>query len=460
VSIRQAVLAVAVLCGSFGASPLLAASGPNPAPLHSWLLPIAAWVGVVWLGALLVLLVAGWALSRAALEAAARVPTVASGRAFGASAFLRKTYGVVLWLCCAYYYVSIPLIVGAVLLLGGGLIYGFFALGRVPIKLVAIIAILVLATVWSILKSLFVRVVDEDPGVRLDLRSHPRLRAVLQEVATRVITRPVQAVYLTPGTDVAVMERGGLSQQLRGAAERCLILGVGVLEGMRVGAFKAILAHEYGHFSNRDTAGGGFALAVRRSLLTMAGNLAQSGTAAWYNPAWLFLNGFYRVFLRISLGASRLQEVMADRWAAFTYGSKAFEEGLRHVIERSVRFDAHAVTTLQEVVQGQQALANLYAHRPASAPEATEVDKAVKEALRRPASAYDSHPSPTERLRWVRALAAKGKVASPDDAADAWSLFPDREQIEQHMTGEVRNNMFHSHGIKIEGRAEDPAVMT
>src|SRR4029079_12221765 len=131
------------------------------------------------------------------------------------------------------------------------------------------------------------------------------------------------------------------------------------LEGMRLGPLKAVLAHEYGHLTNRDTAGGGFALAGRRSLHTMAQSLASSGAAAWYNPAWLFLNGFYRVFLRISQGASRLQEVLADRWAVFAYGADAFEAGLRHVIERSVRFDAHVGATINEVVKQKLPLANL-----------------------------------------------------------------------------------------------------
>ena len=98
-----------------------------------------------------------------------------------------------------------------------------------------------------------------------------------------------------------------------------------------------VLAHEYGHLSNRDTAGGRFALAVRRSLMIMAGHLALGRAATWYNPAWLFVKGFNRVFLLISQGATRLQEVLADRWAALSYGSRAFEEGLRHVVARAVR---------------------------------------------------------------------------------------------------------------------------
>src|SRR4029079_11659575 len=180
-------------------------------------------------------------------------------------------------------------------------------------------------------------------------------------------------VYLTPGTDLAVFERGGMLRQLRGNTERCLILGVGVLDGLELAPFKAILAHEYGHFSNQDTAGGGFALAVRRSLFTMAHHLAAGGAATWYNPAWWFVNGFHRVFLRISQGASRLQEVLADRWAAFTYGAAAFERGLRHVIERSVYFDAHADAALGKAIQTKIPLANLYQVEPARLPDQADL---------------------------------------------------------------------------------------
>jgi Zn-dependent protease with chaperone function len=142
------------------------------------------------------------------------------------------------------------------------------------------------------------------------------------------------------------------------------------------------------------------------------------------------------VFLRISQGASRLQEILADRWAAFTYGSRAFEEGLRHVIEQSVRFDARAGATLQDMAA--QPVSNLYQHQPASPVAEAEVEKAIREVLNRAASPYDSHPSPAERTRWVRALGARGSVQSADDASEAWTLFEDRAAIEQRMTGHVR----------------------
>jgi Zn-dependent protease with chaperone function len=365
---------------------------------------------------------------------------------------LRSIYKAVLWASCAYYYLSIPLVLATVVLAGGGFVYMFVMLGWIPIKLVLIAGILVLVTVWAGIKSLFVRGVDEDPGERLDLAEHPRLRSLLDEVAHEIRTRPVDNVYLTPGTQLAVMERGGMLRQLRGNSERCLILGVGVLDGLKVGPFKAILAHEYGHFSNEDTAGGGFALAVRRSLATMGQALAENGAATWYNPAWLFLHGFYRVFLRISQGASRLQELLADRWAAFTYGARAFEQGLRHVIERSIRFDRHAGATLAEVVGTATPVANFYTYVPEKQPEEIEIVNQVQEAVAAMPSPYDSHPSPRDRFAWVHSLEHEGGTGSMEHAGeDAWSLFGDREAIERNMTEAIRVNVMRSTGTSFLG---------
>jgi Zn-dependent protease with chaperone function len=390
-----------------------------------------------WMASLLLLFSLGALLSAATLRAAGRVPARSSGEAQGSDAFLRRVYKAILWLSCAYYWVSIPLIVLAVVGLGGGLLYLFLEIGRIPIKLALIIVVLMFVTLVSIVKSLFARGSDEDPGLPLDLEGQPRLRALLDEVAGRIGTRPVDNVYLTPGTDLAVFERGGMLRQLRGKTERCLILGVGVLEGMTLGPFKAIMAHEYGHFSNQDTAGGGFALAVRRSLFTMGENLAEGGAAAWYNPAWLFFQGFYRVFLRISQGASRLQEVLADRWAAFTYGATAFEQGLRHVIERSIYFNAHANNALGRAVEAQLPVANLYQFESSALADESELKQAIEEALRAEPSPYDSHPSPVDRFKWVHAVAGAGRELSPVDQTEVWDLFENRAEIERTFTRAV-----------------------
>jgi len=423
----------------------------KPSYLRVW--PWVVRIGGAWLGGFALLFVLGALLSGAALRAARRVPSLRDGSLTGTDHVLRKLYAAVLTLCCVYYYVSIPLTLIVVVVAGGGIVYACFAVGQVPIKLVAIVVIVVIATVASVLKSLFVRSRDVDPGQKLDLAANPRLRALLDEVARKVGTRAVDNVYLTPGTDVAVTERGGMWRTVRGTTERCLILGVAVLRDFPVGELKAVLAHEYGHFTNRDTAGGSFALAVRRSLLVMAHSLAQSGAAAWYNPAWLFLNGFFRLFLRISQGASRLQEVLADRWAAAAYGSESFERGLRHVVGAEAHFRAHVNATIKEVVDGHLPLPNLYRYQPAAAVSESDVASTVDEALNRKPSPYDSHPAPADRIAWVRALGAVG-VHAISDGDPAWSLFADPDGLEQQMTAEVRDNVANQLGVEIPAVAE------
>jgi Zn-dependent protease with chaperone function len=412
-----------------------------------WWKPAAITLGI-WFACFALLLGAGVILSRIALRAAHEPPSDLSANATGLSSNLRRVYGTVLFLSSIFYYVSVPIVIGLVLLIGGGLIYGSFVIGHIPIKLVILIAVLIFVTLSSIVKSLFVRIPDDDPGMRLELEKHPSLRALLDAVAARIGTRAVDNVYLTPGTDVAVMER-------RRTKERCLILGVAGLDGLAIRPLKAVLGHEYGHFTNRDTSGGAFALRVRNSVSATAYGLASGGAAAWYNPAWLFVNGFHRAFLRISEGASRLQEVLADRWAVFAYGADAFEAGLKHVVTRGVLFDAHVGATLKEVVDGQLPLTNLYTYQPAKAGE--DVDAAIEEALQRQTSAYDSHPSPAERFAIVHALPRHGNAPDENDDAPAWSLFADALELQRAMTAQVRDNVRANYGIEIAAEAEASA---
>jgi len=406
-----------------------------------WWKPAAIALGA-WFAGFALLLIAGAVLSRIALRAAQERPADLSENATQLSSGVRKAYGAVLVLCSAFYYISIPIVIASVLALGGGLIYAFFAIGHIPIKLVILLVLVIGVTIISILKSLFIRVRDNDPGMKVDLAREPRLRALLEEVAARIGTRPVDNVYLTPSTDVAVYERGK-----RKPKERCLILGIAALDGLELRPLKAVLGHEYGHFTNRDTGGGTFALAVRNSLNATAISLIRGGAAAWYNPAWLFVNGFNRVFLRISEGASRLHEVLADRWAVFAYGADAFEAGLRHVVERGLRFDAHVGATLKEVVEGKVPLANLYTYAPKETPQ--DLSSAIEDALNRKSSPYDSHPTPAERFALVRALPQHGSESGADDHLPAWSLFTDPLAMQQSMTAQVRENVRNNYGVEI-----------
>jgi len=379
-----------------------------------------------WLSLSSLLVLAGTALSRITLRTAENWTPDSARR--GAS--LRAVYRGVLVVCSLLYYLSLPLVLLAVVALAAGLVYGMFVIGYIPIKLGLIAALMVFATAAALVKSLTYRPSDEAPGVHVQLAGEPELRATLDEVAARIGTRPVDTVYMTPDTNLAVFERK------RG--ERCLVLGAGVLEGMPLPAFKAILAHEYGHFSNRDTAGGGFALSVRRSLLRFVVGLAESGHNTVWNPAWWFATGFYRIFLRVSQGASRLQEILADRRAAEAYGGAAFASGLRHVLACDLHFEQHVNAEIERALKAREPLQRLWSPL---ADRTTDAEQ-LSAALNREPSPYDSHPSPRDRIRWVEHLRSDAHdVDGTDDVhdvhvapRDAWSLFKNRAQHEREVT--------------------------
>jgi Zn-dependent protease with chaperone function len=411
--------------------------GNDPSPPELWV-HWALWLVVTWLGSLVLLVAIGEALSMLTLRFANRGPAEGSGQASGLDPWLRRTYRSVLAAMCVYYFVSLPLVV--LMILGFGALFTYFSTagGYIRPKGLVAVAIVVGSSLYAMFRSLVLRPKDRDPGERLVLSRHPELRAVLDEVASKIGTRPVDSVYVTPNVEVAVLERGGLLRRWTGASERCLVLGTGVLEGMKIREFKAILAHEYGHFRNEDTAGGGLALAVRHSLGTFAEHLEFSAGRTWLNPAWWFVCVFVRVFHRTSRGATRLQEMLADRWSAFAYGSEAFARGLSHVVTRTIRFAAHVQATVEEALAADSQVTNVYSFVPVRELDSGKINAAVAMTMSRRPAAYDSHPPPADRIARVNGLNAAGPPLTPADLREAWTLLSGREDLERRMTSELR----------------------
>jgi hypothetical protein len=74
--------------------------------------------------------------------------------------------------------------------------------------------------------------------------------------------------------------------------------------------------------------------------------------------------------------------------------------------------------------------------------------------MTREPSAYDSHPSPRQRLELAELLAVK-RAAQPDDDVSIWALFDERDALEQAMTTEVRERIYANHGISIAAGATE-----
>ena len=311
-------------------------------------------------------------------------------------------------------------------------------IGQVPIKLLLLLVIGAVVTVVKMLQSLFIKVAAGDPGRTLAPAEAPALWQLAREVAQSVGTQAVDEIRITPGTEMAVYERGTASERRRDVAHRVLVMGVGLVNDFRLGAFRAVLAHEYGHFAHRDTAGGDVALRVRRDITMFAIALYQQGQAVWWNLAFQFFRVYDFLFRRISHGATRLQEVLADRMAAHVYGPAAFEEGLRHVIARSVEFETAVTLELRSAAHARRRVHDLYALPPLPTLASMDVEKRIADAISRPTTEDDTHPGPSDRFRLVRNVSYNG---GQPDSTPVWDLFVSRHQLTAEMTATIAGQL-------------------
>jgi len=345
---------------------------------------------------------------------------------------LRSRYKRLINVAGVYYYVSLPVVMFLVVAVAGSILYGFLMIGQIPIKLALIVAGAALVTIYKMIRSLFIKIESEDPGRALKPEEAPGLWALTREVAQAVDTRPIDEIRVTPGCDLAVYERGRFREKLQDRARRVLILGVGALNGMRQNAFRAVLAHEYGHFSHRDTAGGDAALRVELDMTKFAYAMALAGQAVWWNIAFQFLRVYHFIFRRITHGATRLQEILADRVAVRNYGAESFEEGLRHVIRREVEFNSVASKEIEEASQARRDLNNLYQLQ--VSPEAFDqqmIENQINDIITRSTTEDDTHPSPIDRFRLAQRIVCDNLPASN---AMVWDLFASRESLTAEMS--------------------------
>lgn len=406
------------------------------------LLPLLKYLFLFWISGLLLLFTLSAILSRLILHSLAKENFGQEDVLGRKERWLRSVYRRAIEITAIYYYISMPFIVLLTIAVGAALLYLIFSIGRIPIHFALLVLFAVLYTLYALVRTLFIKVIEGEPQRTLDEQQAPAFWSLLRNIAATLRTRPIDAVYLTSSAKIAVMERGSVMQNMQGRAERCLMLGIAALHGMTRRQFSAIIAHEYGHFVHQDTAGGHLAIQVSASIHVAADALALKGMARWYNPGWLFINGFYRIFLRVTLGASRLQEYLADRYASTHYGVTAFSEGLLHLAKRSIEFNYLCNWGMQTSLKEKQPIANLYQLQvPPDSELQKNIDSELVQLLNLQAGAYDSHPSLKERFARLAHLPEVSEGENDQDPA--WNLLPNQTELEESETLRIYEYMIH-----------------
>src|SRR5208337_1859765 len=138
-------------------------------------------------------------------------------------------------------------------------------------------------------------------------------------ISEEIKAKPVDTIVLSPLPGIAVYSQGNLLSTVVGGGSRALLLGLPSLHGLSAGEFKAILANEYGHFSNQDTQWNSLSYSMGNSLLSTFRPIpgpgafrGSLGLVALLNPAYWMVRVFVRLYFKVTAGFSRARELMAD----------------------------------------------------------------------------------------------------------------------------------------------------
>ena len=348
--------------------------------------------------------------------------------------WLARFYAVSLIAGLILFYVSLPFVTVGLLACTLGALYLIILAGRIPVKLFVLILVVGLAMTWAVLKSMFARMGTGSFGLKKTEHDAPRLFAALREVAGRVDTSPVDEVYISPGSEIGVHQEGRGPWGIFGTKRRVLTLGLSPLRTLTVSELKSILAHEYAHFSHRDTFYSRFIHRVDLSINSALSGMGSAGGKLNYvNPFFWFLVLYYRAYSMLSAGFSRSREFLADRMSCSLYGSNVFSSALTKVVTDGKLFEMTMYGSVASLLAENQAFENMYqafADYKQGTDSREQRDQIQKELEAERPSLFASHPSHAERL----AAAAAFPAGRDLDNTPAIQLFEDPEALEKELT--------------------------
>jgi Zn-dependent protease with chaperone function/tetratricopeptide (TPR) repeat protein len=296
---------------------------------------------------------------------------------------------------------------------------------------------------WNVLRCALMGPNREVLGIKATDAKHPRLFEASRCVAERLQTRPVDTIYLTPSSNIAVYQEGSGPFGLLGKRQRVLEIGISTLPLLTREEFKSILAHEYGHFTHKDPFYSRFIFQVSASLATsLAVMNAAGGVLNYINPFYWFWWLYLRAYTLLATGFSRSREFLADRRAAAAYGKQALVSGLTKVSVDGVLFESTVYANVLHLLGQGKAFTNAFdAFRHfREGTEMVESRERLLEKMRQTRPRwFDTHPTLSERLA---AVADFPDAESPADTDAAIELLSDHQAVEADLT-EVLTSHLH-----------------
>lgn len=323
---------------------------------------------------------------------------------------------------------AVVLMIGFYLLalgMAAGLVYIPYAevvyAHRIHPKLAILCILGALAILWAMLPRF-----DKfpAPGPKLSREKHPRLFSDLEDVARSTNQAMPAEVYLVPDVNAWVAQRGGV---MGFGSRRVMGLGLPLMRALTRSQFRAVLAHEFGHYHGGDTKVGPWIYKTRGAI---GRTLASLGNGSLLQLPFLW---YGKLFLRITHAISRRQEFIADELAARTIGARPLADGLRRIHGVALAFNAYWQNECAPVLHAGfvPPLAEGFEKFISASNIVEAMDKHIDEELRNgKGDPYDTHPPLKER---IAAVAHLPEGENPADDPSALSLLEDIPTLESQL---------------------------
>lgn len=310
---------------------------------------------------------------------------------------------------------------------------------------------------------------DKSHSIEIKEQDQPQLFAFIRQLTKDVQTPFPKKIFLSPDVNAAVFYNSGFWSMFL-PVRKNLQIGLGLVNSLNVSEFKAVVAHEFGHFSQRSMKLGSFVYNVNKIIYNM---LFQNTGYVGMLGGWARVDGIFAFFARITaaiargiqwvlrlmyaiinksyMRLSREMEFHADAVAASVSGSENLITALRRVELSGAGYNM-VLQKCDDLLRQKKVSNNIYLNQRAVMKQlANEFklkmendiplvdEKTIAENNKSRVNFKDqwaSHPSTEDRIQHLNQLA----VVAERDTESAWSLFTSTENLQAQLTQKVYEN--------------------
>lgn len=318
-----------------------------------------------------------------------------------------------------------------------------------------------------LIKFLFKRhKVDRSGMVEITAADHPQLFEFIQMLSKETRTSFPKRIYLSPDVNASVFYDSSFWSMFL-PVRKNLLIGLGLVNVVNVSELKAVIAHEFGHFSQRSMKLGSYVYNMNHIIFNMLyDNQGYSNAIeSWGNASGYFaifarltiyvvqgiqwvLQRVYSVMNTIYMGLSRQMEFHADAVAASVSGGNHLVTALRRLQVADITYN-NVFQFYQENFEKGLKPDNLYPqHQETLRAFADLYDLRIDHGLPQVDAGsfaqfnksrivikdqWASHPSTDDREKHLRSL----NIETPIQHDSAWMLFNNTEQVQTKMTERI-----------------------